>query len=102
MGAGSLANAVAIGEAVERDRTWLSDSLQALGAVFVKEARAQAACDLPRAELAARRHELVQDAIGAIDRNGQAGLVISALVASLRQGRQTRPGKPPPIVITRR
>ena len=98
----TMAPGVIIGESVERDRTWLEGSLRALGVQFVREARRHVASDPARAHLAARRHALCIDAIDAIDRNGQAGLVIAALVSSLRHGHQRRPGTPPPIVVTRR
>jgi hypothetical protein len=102
MAAPSLAAGVAFGEAAVRDRDWLYESLRALATSFVREARRRAKSEPQQASLAARRHELVLDAIDAIERNGQAGLVLTGLVASLRHGRQLRPGTPPPIPVVRR
>ncbi len=100
-GAG-LGAAVAFAEGGERERGAVIEGLRALGAVFVREARAHASDPSPRALWAARRHELVLDAIDAIERNGQASLVLSGLAASLKAARQLRPGRPPGGLPARR
>jgi len=97
-----MGQAVAFSEKVGSDRTQLINDLRAVGTAFVREAHAHVASDVYRAELAARRHQLVLDAIGAVERNGAAGLCVTSLVSSLRHAYQCRPGKPPPIVVTRR
>ncbi len=97
-----LGAAVAFAEGGERERTWLVESLGAFAQVFVEQAREHAARGSSRALQAAVRHALVIDAIDAIERNGQATLVMSGLVASLKAARQLRPGKPPSIPIARR
>jgi DNA polymerase III subunit delta' len=96
-----LGDAVELGEAAPRDRHEMIDLLHALEAHYVREARAAGAAGA--AELHARSHQLVLDALDAIDqRNGSASLVLASLVASLRHGFSRRPGDKPPIVVTRR
>ncbi len=102
MKAPHLGSAVALGESLGRDRHQLVESLGTLGAYFVREARSRVSNAPRRAEVAARRHGLVLDAINAVQRNGAAGLCVSTLIASLRHAYQRRPGKPPVAVVTRR
>ncbi|MBM4374285.1 MAG: DNA polymerase III subunit [Deltaproteobacteria bacterium] len=95
MRAPGLGAAIAFAETGERDRASLVDGLRALAASFAVDARLQVASASSRALVAARRHELVEDAVASIERNGQGTLVLGALVASLKAGRQLRPHKPP-------
>ncbi len=100
--ASDLGAGVALGESASRDRSSLMADLRTLAGSYVREARAAVRDDPPRAELSARRHELVLDAIDAIERNGAATLTLASLVASLRHGFQRRPGTKPPIIVQRR
>ncbi len=96
-----LATAVALSEALGRDRHQLVNDLRAVAGSYAREAR-EAVGDAPHAaEVAARRHRIVLDAIDAVERNGSAGLAVASLVASLRHAWPQRPGKPP-VIITRR
>jgi hypothetical protein len=95
MRAPGLGAAIAFAESGERDRASLIDGLRGLAATFGVDARRHVASESSRALVAARRHELVEDAIASIERNGQGSLVLGALVASLKAGRQLRPDKPP-------
>jgi len=97
-----LGPAIAFAEGGERERGWVVESLGALATTFVDQAREHAASGSPRARVAAERYALVVDAIDAIERNGQAALVISGLVASLKAARQLRPGTPPVVRVSRR
>ncbi len=97
-----LGAAVVFAEGVERDRPWLIESLGALAAIFVERARSFVAQGSAGARVQAERHALVVDAMAAIERNGQASLVMSGLVASLKAARQLRPGRPPAVPVPRR
>ncbi|MBM4357450.1 MAG: DNA polymerase III subunit delta' [Deltaproteobacteria bacterium] len=97
-----LGAAVAFAEGGDRERLAIVEGLRALGAVFVREARTHAIEASSKALWAARRHALVLDAIDAIERNGQASLVLSGLAASLKAARQLRPGRPPGGLPSRR
>lgn len=95
MRAPGLGAAIAFAETGERDRASLVEGLRALAVTFAADARRRVAVEPARALVAARRYELVEDAIAAVERNGQGSLVLGALVASLKAGRQLRPHKPP-------
>jgi DNA polymerase-3 subunit delta' len=97
-----LSEAVALGESVDKNREALAEDLRAFAGHYARVARAEARRAPELAELAARRHELVLDAIDSLERHGAGALVMSNLVASLRSGTQRRPGIKPPIVVTRR
>lgn len=97
-----LAAAVALSESLGRDRHELVGDLRAVAGSYAREARREVSDTPDAAELAARRHRIVLDAIDAVERNGSAGLAVTSLVASLRHAWPQRPGKPPPVVIMRR
>jgi DNA polymerase-3 subunit delta' len=97
-----LGAAVLLGEAVGRDRGGLVADLLTLAASYAREARDAVSSDPATADLAARRHEIVLDAIDAVERNGAATLALASLLASLRHGYQRRPGIKPPVVVQRR
>jgi DNA polymerase-3 subunit delta' len=97
-----LSDAVSLGEGLDSNRARIALHLAALAASYARSAHAEVARDPQRAELAARRHELVLDAIDSLERHGSVPLALTSLVASLRHAWQRRPGVKPPIVVTRR
>ncbi|MEM1031682.1 MAG: DNA polymerase III subunit delta' [Myxococcota bacterium] len=101
-GPGTAAGVI-LGEGTRRERADVVLDLEALAASVVGRARgAVARGDDTRAEGWARRHQLVLDAIDAVQRNGAVNVVVASLVASLQRGDQRRPGEKPPVVVTRR
>ncbi len=100
--AADLGAAVKFAEGLDLERRELAAGLLAVGQSFARSARQLVSEDPRRAEVAAIRHGLVLEAIDAVERNGVANLVLVSLVASLRTGRQVRPGSKPPVVVARR
>jgi DNA polymerase III subunit delta' len=97
-----LATAIQLAESLDRDRPRMADDLRALGGTYARRARTLVSTAPAAAELEARRHALVLDAIDSVERNGSAPLLVTSLVASLRHGGQRRPGVKPAIVQPRR
>ncbi len=97
-----LGVAVQLAEGATRERAELALDLAALAGAYAQRARRVVAHDAAQAELAARRHEIVLDAIDAVERNGAGNLAITTLVASLQHAWLRRPGSKPPIVLQRR
>jgi DNA polymerase-3 subunit delta' len=95
-----LTAAIELAAALRGERGQLVVDLQAVAAAYLARAR-DARREPARMELEARRHELVMDAIDAVERNGSTTLVVPALIGSLRAGWQRRPGVKPPIVVQR-
>lgn len=94
--------AVQLAEGMKQKRPALLGDLRALAAAYARSVRKLVRQDVYGAEIAARRHELVLDAIDSVERNGAASLAISSLVASLHHAFPRRPGTKPPIVLQRR
>jgi DNA polymerase-3 subunit delta' len=97
-----LAAGVRVGEGLDGDRRQVASDLRALAGAFAQRARTAVVARTGQAEIEARRHALVHDAIDCIERNGSPSLAISSLVASLRHAYLRRPGNKPHIVIARR
>ncbi len=100
-----MQEAVQLGESLEQGRDRLIDDLRALALAYARRARQELGDRghaSARAEIDARRHDLVIDAIDAVERNGSAALAVASLIASLRHGWLRRPGDKPPIVVQRR
>ncbi len=97
-----LGKAVKLSERLGSDRKGLLAALRALAAHYVRHARHCVSSHPAAAEISARRHALVIDALAAVERNGAAALAVSSLVASLQHAWPRRPGKPPAIVVQRR
>lgn len=97
-----LSEAVHFAESLNRKRPQLIDDLRALAGAYARRVRQIVGTDVDAAELDARRHELVLDAIDSVERNGAPSLAITSLVASLHHGFANRPGTKPPIVLQRR
>ncbi len=97
-----LSTAIQLSESLDTKRPAMLGGLRMLAGTYARRVRRAATQDTPAAELAARRHELVLDAIDAIERNGAASLVVASLVASLQHAWLRRPGTKPAIVQQRR
>lgn len=79
-----VAAAVDLAAAQPSDRDALREQLVFLGSRLAAEARRHAA-DGAVAERAARRHELVLDALGNLDRNAQPALVLESMLSRMRR-----------------
>jgi len=97
-----MGDAIRLAESVDRDRRRLIDDLRALAAALARRVRTTIEVEPLRAEMDARRYELVLDAIDSVERNGSANLVVAGLVGSLRHAIQRRPGEKPPVIQPRR
>jgi DNA polymerase III subunit delta' len=93
MSAPDLGSIVNFGEGLKADRQTVAIALRSLAMAFVRDAKSCLPDDGCGAEIAARRHALVLDAIGSLERNGDVRLCLSALVGSLRHAYQRRPGR---------
>jgi len=100
--ASDMHDAITLAESLKAERSELIGHLRALASTYARCVRRDVGAAPRRAELAARRYELVLDAVDAIERNGAAGLAVASLVASLKHAHQRRPGTKPPIVLQRR
>lgn len=100
--AGDLSAAVSLSESLSPNRSALADDLRALAGAYARRVRKSAKTDALAAELDARRHECVLDAIDSVERNGSGNLAVISLVASLAMAWNRRPGTKPPIVLQRR
>ena len=97
-----LSAAVRFAEGLNQKRPELLGDLSALAASYARRVRKIVKTDAYAAEIAARRHALVLDAIDSVERNGAAALALTSLVASLHHAFPRRPGTKPPIVMQRR
>ena len=81
-----LGPAVLLGEGVERDREQLRRDLRALGSALARSARASVADgdDAAAAGLAARRYQLVAEAVTNLEKNASPTLTVIALVTAMR------------------
>ncbi|MSP25843.1 MAG: DNA polymerase III subunit delta' [Myxococcales bacterium] len=97
-----LGAAVRFAEAVGAERASVAVGLRAVAVTFANFARQDVVKSPSDAERGAVSYGLVLDALDALERNGAGALTLMNLIASLRAGRQARPGSPPRIVVTRR
>lgn len=100
--ANDLSPAVQLAESLSPKRALLADDLRALAGAYARRVRRVAKTNPFAAELDARRHECVLDAIDSVERNGSGNLAVISLVASLQKAWVRRPGTKPAIVLQRR
>jgi DNA polymerase-3 subunit delta' len=80
-----LGAAVALSEALEKDKDALKGDLRALGATLSLRARSDVAEAPARAEVHARRYEAVARAVARLERNASPALTMFSLVSELRE-----------------
>ena len=81
-----LGAAVALAESAPQDRAALRRDLVAVGAALARTARQVAASDPHAAEVAARRYDVVSQAIIRLEKNASTNLSLIQLVSEMRAG----------------
>jgi DNA polymerase-3 subunit delta' len=80
----ALDGAIVFAQTRPNERGDLRQNLLALCQELAQDARQSLAADPRRAATAARRHALVVETLDAVDRNGQPGLALEAMIARFR------------------